>query len=433
MVIFGSPNIQFAGLLDEKHTADSITYELTHVSGLVIFEHGGLRNYDGSINASVVKRAARAMVAANPSMAMGLVPSPLGLASPIWIDLDGFEPGNKVRVYEGDIDADPQRCLAFLTGPEFELLDLSTGPWELVLFGLTDGRVALAVRFHHVLGDGLWFAKVIESLFDAATPDVYVAPTGGPKSGWTALPSAVKNWYQRQGSPRAAWREYRVFTTRSRVRRIVVRRWLRPYKEWMIQRKGLRSKYLPPRTETFGRLSMADFTSTAKRLDVSLSELLMVASLWGCLRSNRDSDQISLMMAVSHRSQSTTMNVRNHISMIAVSVESDVDLPTVLEQTRMQIRAQLDGTIPAATPPPATGYATYLAVDTKSGKIGGAPVDVALTLPVGDPRAPVSLLALSNGGSLTVSVSVAEGIDPSAVLHDVVAVLLGGLDVDSEQ
>lgn len=115
------------------------------------------------------------MVAAIPRLRQRVV---AGRPRPIWVEVDGFDPGAHVTVDDlpgGDLDdvvALAERRIA-------EPFDRSRPLWRLGLVrGLADGRVALVITIHHAIADGLGmllmlgaFADLERDPADTATPE----------------------------------------------------------------------------------------------------------------------------------------------------------------------------------------------------------------------------------------------------------------------
>jgi diacylglycerol O-acyltransferase / wax synthase len=135
---------------------------------------------------AAVERAAAAL----PRLRQRIVPPPLGVGRPRWEDAG--EPSlahhvRRVRAPGDDLDsvlevAQPDAVAAF---------DPARPPWALtVVEGLTGGRAAFVLRFHHAITDGVGGIEIAHLLFDRTrNPRGGASAAGGaaaPASGGTA-------------------------------------------------------------------------------------------------------------------------------------------------------------------------------------------------------------------------------------------------------
>jgi diacylglycerol O-acyltransferase / wax synthase len=124
--------------------------------------------------------AARATLAeritAVPRLRQRLVRAPVGCGRPIWIDDQAFDISAHLRSVAcqppGDDPALLQTAVVTATRP----LPWSRPLWSATFVtGLTSGRIAIIVVFHHVLADGIGGLAVLASLVDGAP-----RPSPGP-------------------------------------------------------------------------------------------------------------------------------------------------------------------------------------------------------------------------------------------------------------
>ncbi len=106
--------------------------------------------------------------------------------SPRWRDAPGFDIAEHVRSRRVPAPRDEAALLRLCADLNRPPLDRSRPLWEVwLLDGLADGRVALLLRLHHVVADGIAAVGLFSSLFDGASPaadaaPVVTAPDGQP-------------------------------------------------------------------------------------------------------------------------------------------------------------------------------------------------------------------------------------------------------------
>lgn len=148
-----------------------------NVMGTLVLDASGLR---GGI---AFERVLRLMEARAPHLApfrRRLLPVPLGLDHPVWID----DPALDIRSHVHRVAAPApgsDRVLAEMVARIASRPLARTRPlWELsVIEGLSEGRVALVFKVHHAAADGVSAAALLLQLLDSS-PDA--ADPGGPRA-----------------------------------------------------------------------------------------------------------------------------------------------------------------------------------------------------------------------------------------------------------
>ncbi len=147
---------------------------LMHVGGVVVF--------DGHVEREAVVQRLRERLHLIPRYTMRLDEAPLGLAHPVWVDVEGFDPDRHVRrVALPAPGGDAELCE--LTGHILsEPLDRSRPLWQLTMVeGLPRNRTALIAKMHHALVDGLAAVDVSTVILDP-TPEGLDIPAPEPKA-----------------------------------------------------------------------------------------------------------------------------------------------------------------------------------------------------------------------------------------------------------
>jgi diacylglycerol O-acyltransferase / wax synthase len=122
----------------------------------------------------------------SPRLRQRLVPTPLRIAPPVWVDDPEFAIEHHVdeAPAAGPLDLAALRAAA---GDSFARhLDLRRPPWGLTLLGdLDDGCYAFLLRVHHVLASGMTMGLLFAPVLFDTEPD---AP-GGDATGWRPRPT----------------------------------------------------------------------------------------------------------------------------------------------------------------------------------------------------------------------------------------------------
>jgi diacylglycerol O-acyltransferase / wax synthase len=107
-----------------------------------------------------------------------------GLGGPLWVDAPSFDLGDHVRVLPLPADTAEAELLLAIERLRGKRLDPSRPLWELwFLTGLPDERIALFVKLHHAIADGMAAMAIVAALLDTV-PDAPVVPA----HPWTPAP-----------------------------------------------------------------------------------------------------------------------------------------------------------------------------------------------------------------------------------------------------
>lgn len=148
-----------------------------HFGGLAILEGRGLFDYSGEFPFEKIRDRLAARLTRVPDLRQRVhVPRPPG-GRPLWVDDDQFDIAHHVRHATVPPPGRDAELLETATRLYEDLLDRRHPLWELrVLTGLTDDRVAVLLKLHHAVADGLGAVAIMGSLFDPE-PDT---PEPGP-------------------------------------------------------------------------------------------------------------------------------------------------------------------------------------------------------------------------------------------------------------
>src|SRR5215207_4599505 len=154
------------------------------IGALGVLDGSSLFDSDRRFRIEDAKRAIEGRLHLLPRFRQVLYVPRRGLGGPLWVDAPAFDLSEHVRVLPlpaGSGEADLLVATEQLRGRR---LDPSRPLWALwFLTGLPDNQVALFVRLHHAIADGMAAMSTISALLDPA-PDT-PAPPAHP---WTPTP-----------------------------------------------------------------------------------------------------------------------------------------------------------------------------------------------------------------------------------------------------
>lgn len=149
--------------------------------GPVHMHVGGVLVFDGAIDAAMVIERLRERIHLIPRYRMRLEEARLGIANPVWVEDEDFDPERHVRrVAVPAPGGDTELCE--LAGQALsERLDRSRPLWQmLVAEGLEGGRTALIAKMHHALVDGIAAVDVSTVILDPTPEGLDLPPAPEP-------------------------------------------------------------------------------------------------------------------------------------------------------------------------------------------------------------------------------------------------------------
>jgi WS/DGAT/MGAT family acyltransferase len=189
------------------------------VGALAVLDGHGLRDPDGRVRIEVVLDSIGSKLHRFPRLRQVVLTPGRGLGGPVWVDDPRFDLREHVRVErlpEGSGEAD---LLAATERLRRTRLDPSRPLWELWLLpGLPEGQIAMFVRLHHSIADGMAAMATISALLDTA-PDVPIA-TAPP---WTPSPAPSSGDLRADNLRRCGRKADRVVSAAVRPRRTLRR------------------------------------------------------------------------------------------------------------------------------------------------------------------------------------------------------------------
>ena len=155
------------------------------VGALVLLEGGRLLDDTGRFDIDVARQAVAARLDLVPRFHQLLHVPPRRLGGPFWADAPRFEIAEHVLETSVPAPADERQLLLTVECLRRRRLDPSRPLWEMwFLTGLPDRRLALFIRFHHAIADGMAGIATMASFLDA-DPDAMPSPP----AAWSPEPS----------------------------------------------------------------------------------------------------------------------------------------------------------------------------------------------------------------------------------------------------
>lgn len=411
--------------LDEKYVANSLIFASMHAAGTLIVDATTLRASDGTLDRSAIRARVDRLSWFAPAMRQRLCYTPLRATTPAWVPVDELDLEYHVR-FHSRVEPDDPAHVEVLTGRAMPTMDISHPLWDFLFVELDSGRVAIVVRYHHVVGDAMYGLRIGDVL--AGTVEAAALPQPGPaerhevgvapRTGFGILRIAWRDWYARHDSPAAAWHGYWRKSLRMRLRRWAGRS-IRPLRNARIARSGMASTLLGGRSSRYFVTDLAAATKRAYRLGGTLSDLTVAATLRAVADQRPGARTVSMLVPISRRALGDA-KVRNAISVVKVTVPAEATLEQMVPSVRKQVQFAVDagGSVVEGADQP-VGYSTYVTWGRDQRYFGAAPLETVTGWPAGDPRDEVACLACAYRRDLVVSATVRDTIDLAAFMASV--------------
>ena len=154
------------------------------VGALALFDGANLVDADGIFQIAMAREAVARRLHLLPRLRQCLHRPPGMLGGPVWVDSQTFDLRDHVNVIALPAPSDEAALLGAVEMLRRRRLDFSRPLWEMwFLTGLPQGRVAMFVRMHHVVGDGMAGVAAIGMLLDT---DQH--PAVAPAHPWSPAP-----------------------------------------------------------------------------------------------------------------------------------------------------------------------------------------------------------------------------------------------------
>src|SRR3954454_3857011 len=138
---------------------------------------GGVLVFDGGVTREEIVPRLRERIHLIPRYAMRLDEAPLGIANPVWVEDEHFDPERHVRRVSLPAPGGREQLEELVGDLMSDRLDRSRGLWQIhVVEGLTGGRTALVARMHHALVDGIAAVDVSTVILDPTPEPLTIDP-----------------------------------------------------------------------------------------------------------------------------------------------------------------------------------------------------------------------------------------------------------------
>lgn len=304
-----------------------------HVGGLTILEPG-----DRLITFDRILRTLEERLSYAPKFRWKLKTMPVGLEVPVWVDDEEFDVRRHVRRLGVPAPGGFRETAEIAGMLMSSQLDRSRPLWELwVLDGLADGRIALLMKYHHCLLDGMAGASLATVLMDIepdasgplgppptleqqsagadpGTVDVLRHVVGGVARRPFRLPRYIYNGVLKLSSGA-------VGLARDRQHRGVLR----------APTTHLNQVIGPRRAMSFASVSLDDLKQLKAHHDVKINDLIL-ALVAGALREYLLADDVlpdsslTSLVPMSTRAEGDT-SLDNQISMTLISLATNISDP----------------------------------------------------------------------------------------------------------
>ena len=165
---FGVPHLDRLKALDAGYLRIEDHGLPMHVAALAIVDGVPLQDDSGRLHEETVRRHVDGRAHLAPRLRQKLHHPPFAAGPPVWIDDPAFDISNHVRFLDLGYPADEESMLKASSDLNATPLDRSGPLWEMwVLTGRQDGNVALLIRLHHVVADGIAALDMLGVLFDS--------------------------------------------------------------------------------------------------------------------------------------------------------------------------------------------------------------------------------------------------------------------------
>ena len=409
--------VELMRTLDEKFIANSIVFESARPAAGFIADGAALRRADGSLDRELIRRIIAGGSRRMPAMRQRLMPSPLGLTTPGWVEIDDLDLDFHVRFLDDVIDdADLAEVLSGRRNGEMRL---DRPLWDFLVGESASGDVVIVGRVHHAFGDGIFGMRVFDALvadqpYDPGAIDESRPLIRAPRTGAAMMVAAGRAWWAAQDGPGGAWREYWRKPFRKRLSRWGGRM-LRPIRNREIARRGLMQQHLPQWRSAFAAFDHSRVHRRARELGGSVNSLTVAVALEAVEELMDATGDPALLVPISRRVGSGG-DERNHVRMVRVSRPAG----TVLEDAVPLVQAAIERA--AATGETGTadggwsGYASYLPGRARPQYFGPSRVRRLTLWPVVDPKDDLAVFTSSYGGTLSLAVTARPEVDLDEVV-----------------
>jgi diacylglycerol O-acyltransferase len=165
-------------------------HEPQHVGSLSVLEGAPLRDADGRIRFDDLRDHVARRTLRVPRLRQRIMEVPYNQGRPVWVDDERFDIDYHVRLTALPRPGDEEQLAALMSRLQSLPLDRARPLWEMwFVDGLADDHVALIIKTHHALGDGIANVDLALALVDLE-PD---PPPDDVTPEWAPRPAPTEN------------------------------------------------------------------------------------------------------------------------------------------------------------------------------------------------------------------------------------------------
>lgn len=158
------------------------------IGALVLLDGVNLLDAAGHFRIDVARQAVESRLHLAPRFRQVLHVPERRLGGPLWMDAPSFDIRDHLHVLPVPAPGDEMQLLAAVEGVRRRRLERSRPLWEMwFLTGLPDSRIALFVRMHHCIADGMAGVATMARFLDVSSDVVPAAP-----EPWAAAPAPTE-------------------------------------------------------------------------------------------------------------------------------------------------------------------------------------------------------------------------------------------------
>lgn len=267
-----------------------------HVGMVAVLDGRSLLDADGRLDLAGIQVRIGAGLDAAPKLRKKVYWPGLLAGRPLWVDDPTFAVERHVAQAAVDPPGGEDELLRLTEGLMRTLLDRSRPLWQLwVVTGLPDQRLAVVVKLHHAVGDGVAAMRLVGALLDPP-----VGGAGAPP--WTPVPPPRWRDLVVQRFHGGTGRRARRTAERPLRRRTLRGAWQILRQGWAAPRTSLNAPIGPGRRLRVVRLDLAEAKAVAHNAGGKVNDVLLTlvgGGLRGLLRSRSESvDGVELRVAV---------------------------------------------------------------------------------------------------------------------------------------
>lgn len=417
---------EFMQIWEEGYVSNHVSFENMQTPGLFIVDATPLRDETGRIDRAKIRAHVESMMASAPQFRLRLQRSALGLTPPAWVPDSDFDVSRHIVFVDEVADLSTANVRA-LAGAGDGVMSIRHPLWRMRVTELTNGDLALGFMMHHASFDGMTGMKMSASIFQKK-PDSPLPEPSDPFAGeriasaWQLPWLALQQWWARQDSFAAAWRDYWSKPMLRRLRRVAARVSL-PLRYGRGGEKA-RALMLPPMHSDYRKLDAGAAGRRARELGGSLSDL-QVAALIGAWDGEQRT--VRLRFPVSFHS-SEAPHIRNHVRDMEVVGDADAEMAEIVASVNDQVARREEILATGQVEGFPIGYSTLLPFLSRPAYFCGGELRAMVPFPASLGRDQLSVAGILYNGSLFIGANMPVERDASATIGRIYERMTGESD-----